>query len=81
MDKPESMSPLISFEMWVSQQSPKLCNPLAEQWNVPRCNTAQAQHKGRWPFVLMQCGEVSILNQIKKLPLSTPGARVGNDCA
>lgn len=27
MDKPESMCPLSSFGMWVSQQSQKLCNP------------------------------------------------------
>lgn len=63
MDKPESMSPLSSFEIWVSQLSQKLCNALAEPWNVPRCNTAQAQLKGRGPFVPLQHGEVSILNQ------------------
>jgi len=64
MDKPESTSPPSSFQMWASQQRQKLRNPLEEQWNVPCCNPAQAQRKGRWPSVPARCGKVSVLNQI-----------------
>lgn len=71
MDKPEPMCPLSSFGMWVGQQGQELCNP----W-IAWLNTAQAQHAGRWLLVPVQWGEVSTLNQIKKLFLSTPGTHM-----